>query len=178
MLRESSPPAGCGIPQAATRSSYICIKGSSPESPHGLQLKSWLHHYSNQYIDIPPLSLYIIYLFQVVLGLRCCILAFCHCREQGLLFLEVRRLLTAVTSLVMKQGLQGAWVQLPCGMWNVPGPGMELVSPALAGGFLSIVPPGKSDIPSHHLIFPFNCWQETSYQVLLLCSFSINSQQD
>ena len=58
-------------------------------------------------------------------------------------------------------------------MWNVLGSGMELVSPALAGGFLSIVPPGKSDIPSRHLIFPFNCWQETSYQVLLLCSFSI-----
>ena len=29
-------------------------------------------------------------------------------------------------------------------MWNVPGPGIELVSPALAGGFLSTVPPGKS----------------------------------
>ena len=29
-------------------------------------------------------------------------------------------------------------------MWNHPGPGIEPVSPALAGGFLSTVPPGKS----------------------------------
>ena len=29
-------------------------------------------------------------------------------------------------------------------MWNLPGPGMEPVSPALAGGFQSAAPPGKS----------------------------------
>ena len=29
-------------------------------------------------------------------------------------------------------------------MWNLPGPGIEPVSSALAGGFLSTVPPGKS----------------------------------
>ena len=29
-------------------------------------------------------------------------------------------------------------------MWNLPGPGIEPMSLALAGGFLSIVPPGKS----------------------------------
>ena len=28
-------------------------------------------------------------------------------------------------------------------MWDLPGPGLELVSPALAGGFLITVPPGK-----------------------------------
>ena len=28
-------------------------------------------------------------------------------------------------------------------MWDVPGPGHEPVSPALAGGFLTTVPPGK-----------------------------------
>ena len=28
-------------------------------------------------------------------------------------------------------------------MWDLPGPGLELVSPALAGGFLTTVPPGK-----------------------------------
>ena len=36
------------------------------------------------------------------------------------------------------------WAQLPCSMWNLPGLGMESVSPALAGGFLSTVPSGKS----------------------------------
>ena len=30
-----------------------------------------------------------------------------------------------------------------CGMWNLPGLGLELVSPALAGGFLTTAPPGK-----------------------------------
>ena len=28
-------------------------------------------------------------------------------------------------------------------MWDLPGPGMEPVSPALAGGFLTTAPPGK-----------------------------------
>ena len=30
------------------------------------------------------------------------------------------------------------------GMWDLPGPGLERVSPALAGGFLTTEPPGKS----------------------------------
>ena len=29
-------------------------------------------------------------------------------------------------------------------MWDLPRPGLEPVSPALAGGFLTTVPPGKS----------------------------------
>ena len=29
-------------------------------------------------------------------------------------------------------------------MWDLPGPGLEPVSPALAGRFLTTVPPGKS----------------------------------
>ena len=28
-------------------------------------------------------------------------------------------------------------------MWDLPGPGLEPTSPALAGGFLTTVPPGK-----------------------------------
>ena len=38
----------------------------------------------------------------------------------------------------------GAWAQLLRGMWDLPGPGLEPVSPALAGGFLTTAPPGKS----------------------------------
>ena len=34
--------------------------------------------------------------------------------------------------------------QLLRSMWDLPGPGLELGSPALAGGFLTTVPPGKS----------------------------------
>ena len=29
-------------------------------------------------------------------------------------------------------------------MWDLPGPGLEAMSPALAGGFLTTAPPGKS----------------------------------
>ena len=38
----------------------------------------------------------------------------------------------------------GTWAELLHGMWNLPGPRMEPVSPVLAGIFLSIVPQGKS----------------------------------
>ena len=37
----------------------------------------------------------------------------------------------------------GTRAQLLRGMWNLPGPGIEPVSPALAGGLLSPVSPGK-----------------------------------
>ena len=37
----------------------------------------------------------------------------------------------------------GAWAYSLCGMWDRPGPGLEPVSPALAGGFLTTVPPGS-----------------------------------
>ena len=38
----------------------------------------------------------------------------------------------------------GTRAQLLCGMWDLPGPGLEPVSPAVAGGVLTTVPPGKS----------------------------------
>ena len=38
----------------------------------------------------------------------------------------------------------GAWAFLPQSMWNLPGPEIEPMSPALAGGFLTTGPPGKS----------------------------------
>ena len=37
----------------------------------------------------------------------------------------------------------GAWAQLLRSMWDLPAPGLEAVSPALAGGFLTTAPPGK-----------------------------------
>ena len=38
----------------------------------------------------------------------------------------------------------GAWAQLLCVMGALPGPGLEPMSPALAGRFLTTAPPGKS----------------------------------
>ena len=49
----------------------------------------------------------------------------------------------------------GARAQVLCGMWDPPGPGITPVSPALAGGFLTIAPPGKSIIFLLILIFPY-----------------------
>ena len=51
--------------------------------------------------------MYLFYLFYflAVLGLRCCARAFSSCSEQGLLFVVVCGLLTAVASLVAEHGL-------------------------------------------------------------------------
>ena len=38
----------------------------------------------------------------------------------------------------------GTRALLPRSMWDLPGPGLEPVSPALAGGFLTTAPLGKS----------------------------------
>ena len=124
--------------------------------------------------------IYLFILFLAALGLCCCTRAFSSCGEQGLLFVAVRGLLTAVASLVAEhghqaRGLQQLWhvgsvvvarglsscgsralerklsscgtrAQLLCGKWDLPGPGLEPVSPASAGGFLTTEPPGKSRI--------------------------------
>ena len=87
------------------------------------------------------------------LGLRCCMWAFSSCGEWGLLFIAVCRLLIAAASLVAawapvvaarRLSSCGAWAYLLRGMWDLPGPGLEPVSSALAGRFLTTVPPGKS----------------------------------
>ena len=49
--------------------------------------------------------LFIYLLFLAALGLRCCARAFCTCREQGLLFVEVCRLLIVVASPVVEHRL-------------------------------------------------------------------------
>ena len=46
-----------------------------------------------------------IYLFFAVLGLRCCVWAFSSCGEQGLLFVAVHGLLTAMASYCGAQAL-------------------------------------------------------------------------
>ena len=93
------------------------------------------------------------------------------CREQGLLFIAVHGLFIAVASLVAEYGLQARGLQqlwhvgsvvvarglqstgtvvvvhglscsVACGIF--PEPGLEPMSPALAGRFLTTAPPGKS----------------------------------
>ena len=49
-------------------------------------------------------------------------------------------------ALECKFSSYGTWTFLPHDMWDHPGPCIKPVSPALAGGFLSTAPPGKSYI--------------------------------
>ena len=46
----------------------------------------------------------------------------------------------------------GAWALLLHGMWDPPGPGLEPVSPALAGRFLTTAPPEKPLIVSFNAL--------------------------
>ena len=57
------------------------------------------------YLFIYKFIFYLYYLFSAALGLRCCLRASSSCGERGLLFVAVRRLLTAVASLVAEHGL-------------------------------------------------------------------------
>ena len=93
---------------------------------------------------------YLVILFLAVLGLRFCARAFSSCSERGPLFITVCGPLTIVASLVAEHGLQsrrlsscGARAQLLRSMWDLPKPGLEPVSPALAGRFSTTAPPGK-----------------------------------
>ena len=58
----------------------------------------------------------------------------------------VARRLSSYGSRALEHRLSscGTWAQLLRGMWDLPGPGLEPMSPALAGGFLSTAPPEKS----------------------------------
>ena len=85
-----------------------------------------------------------------VLGLCFCARAFSSCGERGPLFIAVRGPLTLAASLVAEHRLQtrrlsscGSRAQLLRGMWDLPRPGLEPASPALAGRFSTTAPPGK-----------------------------------
>ena len=93
---------------------------------------------------------FLIYLFLAVLGLPFYVRAFSSCGKRGPLFIAVRGSLTIAASLVAEHRLQtrrfsncGSRAQLLCGMWDLPRPGLEPVSPALAGRLSTTVPPGK-----------------------------------
>ena len=107
---------------------------------------------SFMYIDFFKKFILFIYLFiyLAVLGLHFCARAFSSCSEQGPLFIAVHRPLTVAASLVGEHRLQmrrlsscGSRAQLLRGMWDPPRPGLEPVSPALAGRFSTTAPPGK-----------------------------------
>ena len=105
------------------------------------------------------------------LGLCCCTLFSLVVASGGYSLAGVPGLLIAVASLIVVHRLWGVWASVTaaqglssfgsrtpehrlsrCGAraevlrikWALPGPGVELVCPALAGGFFTTEPPGKS----------------------------------
>ena len=85
-----------------------------------------------------------------VLGLRFRARAFSSCGKRGPLFIAVCGPLTIAASLVEEHRLQtrrlsscGSRAQLLRGTWDLPRPGLEPVSLALAGRFATTAPPGK-----------------------------------
>ena len=90
------------------------------------------------------------FLFLAVLDLRFCARAFSSCGKRGPLFIAVRGPLTVTASPVAEHRLQtrrlsscGSRAWSLRGMWDLPGPGLEPMSPALAGRFSTTAPPGK-----------------------------------
>ena len=95
-----------------------------------------------------------------VLGLCICARAFSSCGKRGQLFIAVRGPLTVAASLVAEHRLQtrrlsscGSRAQLLRGMWDPPRPGLEPLSPALAGRFSTTAPPGKPCFDLLSLVF-------------------------
>ena len=90
-----------------------------------------------------------------VLGLRFCARAFSSCGKRGPLFIAAHGPLSIAASVIAEHRLQtrrlsncGSRAQLLRGVWDLPRPGLEPVSPALAGRLSTTAPPGK---PQHFL---------------------------
>ena len=113
-----------------------------------------------------------------MLGLRFCARAFSSCGERGPLFIAVHGPLTVAASPVAEHRLQtrrlsscSSRAQLLRGMWDLPRPGLEPVSPALAGRFSTTAPPGKPSIMSLHLFMEFYCKEELLPVLHLLSNY-------
>ena len=64
---------------------------------------------------------------------------------KGIMGRALERRLSSCGSWALERRLSscGARASLLRGMWDLPGPGLKPVSPALAGGFLTTAPPGS-----------------------------------
>ena len=110
-----------------------------------------------------------------MLSLRFCVRAFSSCGKWGPLFIAVRGPLTIAASLVAEHRLQtrrlsncGSRAQPLRGMWDLPRPGLEPVSPALAGRFSTTAPPGKPYIIIFNMIIVNDCM--VIYSVIIIKS--------
>ena len=95
--------------------------------------EGWMVKFCFLKFSLPFLKILFI-LFLTVLGLCCCVQAFSSCSMPSF---SPRWVLSLHST-----GCRACRLQLLCSMWNLPGPEIEFVSPALA--FLTTGPPGKS----------------------------------
>ena len=108
-------------------------------------------------IDVRPLKKFFLFIylfiFLTVLSLRCRTGAFSRCGERGLFLVAVSGLLISQGLFLLQTQALGpvgfgrcsTWVQLSlCGTWDLPRPGVEPMSRASTGGFLTTGPVGKS----------------------------------
>ena len=105
------------------------------------------------------------------LGLHCYMWAFSRCHEWGLLI--------GVASFVAEHRLQtcrlsncGSRAQLLRGLWDLPRPGLEPVSPALAGRFSTTAPPEKPR-HIHSLSSKFLKWANHPFSSFLILLFLV-----
>ena len=102
-------------------------------------------------------------------GLLCCGLRASHC---GGFSCPQAWVLGARPSVVAARGLSscGAGASLLHSVWDLPGSGIKPVSRALAGGFLTTAPPGKSLGSKFLLLFYFMYTKFVSVNpILLIC---------
>ena len=126
-----------------------------------------------------------------MLGPRFCARAFSSCGERGPLLITVRGPLTVAAPPVAGHRLQtrrlsscGSRAQLLRGMWDLPRPGLEPVSPASAGRLSTTAPPGKPPLClfiwislckiwlhgfSLNACFGLSCFFHSSILIWLLC---------
>ena len=84
----------------------------------------------------------------------------------------VARGLNSCGSQVLEHRLNscGAWAQLLYGFWDLPGSGIEPVSPAESGSFFTTEPPGKLVLMSllYVIIFDFLIGKRSFFFLLVL----------
>ena len=109
------------------------------------------------------------------LSLRFCARALSSCGKRGPLLIAMRGPLTIAASLVAEHRLQtrrlsncGSRAQLLRRMWDLPRPGLEPVSPALAGRPPTAAPPGK---PPFYILASFIKDKVTICAWVYLCAF-------
>ena len=137
---------------------YACVEGDLGCYLNWQAFQNWVGTWSDSWGQCCPpifsglslLKKYYLFIFGHTGSLLPC-LGFPHLWWPGATLLQcadfsLQRLLLLWSMVSRVPGLSscGAWAQLPWGMWDPPGPGVELVSCSLVGILPTTEPPGKS----------------------------------